>query len=287
MEENLEQEIDRLAEAVKGRTAEIDRCDEAEKLMELQNNVAAFMDAEIQRLIAKGAPVTIIQEKLRAVVDRVPASYAEDSSAGAEDDGSEDEISEQIDLIDLIEKNSVVFSVVDKKHIIGFEDGTVTESELLKAAGERRLILKSLEELIMVLSAYREKSEFDAFGWGGNILAGPSGEALVPQWFEWEDENGGGGKICEPMVYKTGDDIKTIMELVNIVDLKMFTRNFNIKKLLKAGGFPLRDEKSLKNHKAEILQALWHDFLNLRSFYRAAALTGKWITGAVLSLDSC
>jgi hypothetical protein len=200
------------------------------------------------------------------------------------EENQEQEI-ERIDLIDLIEKNSIVFSAVDKKHVTGFEDGTVKEPAFLNAMAEKRLLLRSLEEIVMVLSAYREESEFDAFGWSGNILAGPDGEALVPQWFEWEDQDGSGGKICEPVIYKTGEDIKAILELITPVDLRAFTKRFNIKKLLKAGGFPLKDEKTLKEHKAEILQALWHDFLNLRSFYQAAALTGKWITGAVLSID--
>jgi hypothetical protein len=177
-----------------------------------------------------------------------------------------------------------IFSAVDKNVVTGFEDGTVSEDTLLQILSNEQLVLKNtFEALGMVLSNYRDESDFDAIGFG-NILAGSDGEALIPEWFKLFTDRI--EVYSDPVMYKDSREIEEACGLMRDMDKKTFIKQFNIKKLIKDNLLEIRrltmpsvllDDRKIIKHKDEIAEKLWKDFAGLRAFYEQSARSGKWM----------
>ncbi|MDR3201113.1 MAG: YfbM family protein [Spirochaetales bacterium] len=304
MDAREQKDLDTFIEDIVRRQAQIEDCQKngmkAKKLLEMQTELSGFITDTTRKLMAAGLGITGIQNALRAAPDRVPNSYAsdadEDDDAVIDEDGDCDDGDYDDDYaIDAYKKNGkdfseklspeqilsmkifTVFAAVDKELITAFEEGRTGGQELMDEIGKANtsVSLKGTETISLVAGNYREDSGFDNIS-GGEILAGPDGQAFLPEWFEVKDENGCRSQICEPLVYKDAEEVWEVCALARKIDEKTFFRQFDIKKLIKADMFPLLDARDVKKHKKEIALSLWESFGKLKDFYEKAAAAGKW-----------
>jgi hypothetical protein len=287
MEENQQQELNKLIEEIRAQQASIEEGQKqglsAKKVLELQGGLSTFIGTKVGELSAQGISISRIQEVIRAAMDRVPNTYAPD--APPQDDFEDDEEGTDIDPEDLPDLAiTTIFKAVKKTVIADFEEGRIDEKNLIDLLTRDACVFNNTIEAIgLVLGNYREESDFDPVTDGGEILTGPDGKAFVPEWFVWRNENGSSASFSDPLVYKNSEEIESICDLIRDIDRKKFLKRFNIKKLFKAEAFLLKSKKELVREKNSIAETLWNDFERLRAFYESAAQDGLWVTMIVLA----
>jgi hypothetical protein len=248
----------------------------------MQNALSAFIADGAARLMSAGLSVTAIQEAVRAATDPAPdaprqngadtgeAPAAPEKNNLNDNDKQGDDDTGDVTGLDLL----TTFAAADENLLRDFSEGRLTGRALLDALGRDALVLENTAgALPLVLAECREDGEFDALTSGGEILAGPDGEAFTPQCFEFDaDADDPGSVIAEPLVYKDDDEINRICDLIRDIDECTFHERADLGRLAEVCGIlPPVDEP------AAAIARLWADFESLRAFYAKLRREGKWL----------
>jgi len=162
-----------------------------------------------------------------------------------------------------------IFSAIDKKQVEKFENGSIREKPFIDILTQSNQIkLSQIDRALNVLADGDEESPYwEVFG--GEVLAGGDGEALVINTISFENEEGGSCEICDPTVYQNEEEAGMISAFLEEINETAFKKQFDTKiKKLTRWSFFNKGKKELKENADEILDVLWEEFDRLRSFYK-------------------
>jgi len=248
---------------VRVKTDEVNAA-QGQKAMALQTELSGFIGTNIQELMKQGFKIMDIQDAIRAATeDIVEQTYAPDKT--------ECEQSEYDILEPPLDVNTY-YLPMDKSIITNFISGN------LDSAGLTDKILTSpdittvemVEILDLVLTDFGKNPSFSDVLEGGEIIAGPDGEAFLFEYLEIKDSNECCHAICEPAVFKSFDEICAINATLESVTEKVFFKKADIKKLIKTGCLDEYNRRSIKKEADYIKSELWKEFINLREIYNKA-----------------
>ena len=266
MNESINQRISALQERVRKYQEQIRALgDDSNKADTLRGEFATHIASELGDMVAKGAnasDIQKVQDLLRSVFEPMPNSYAADVSEECEDYKTDEEYFEDCEI-------ETHLFLVEAEWIKGFEKGSLTKSEFLdKLTKNESLVLENTSEIIdLIVNDYdEEKSMFI-----GKIIAGPSGEALVPDAVTIRNEDGDSRMIADPVTFQTEEEVAVIYNTLSGITEQEFQKRFDVKKLAKADAFIWCDDvKTIKKIQAEILALALEDFNKLCYIYKKA-----------------
>ncbi|MCL2148685.1 MAG: YfbM family protein [Methanomassiliicoccaceae archaeon] len=223
--------------------------------------VNAFIEKNMRDLIGLGIPVAEIQKAVQAATDRVPQTRAPDS--GREEDGEDEGAMPPL-------RGCVCFVPADGAAIAAFAAGGLDGDGLMDRmlSDQDETCIEMPDGLDIVLTDYGRDPSMDDVTGGGEVVAGPDGEAFIPGLLDI-----GHAVIGEPMVFKAPEEVKDICKRLAPITEKEFKKRADIKKLIKHWlvGY---DPKSAKREAEYIIDALLDEFIELRGAYRQAAEEG-------------
>ncbi|GHT14479.1 hypothetical protein FACS189426_20850 [Bacteroidia bacterium] len=238
------------------------------KAVELQTALSRFIGEQTRLLIARGLSVAEIQDALRAAADAVPQTYAPNAAEPESDSGGalEPPISE-----------TVYFLPMEESVIAAFAAGELDSAGLMGSICVSPDVtpLELTEGLALVLTDFGRQPKFEEATGGGEIVAGPDGEAFIPERLSVTEPEAGERLICEPMVFKAADEVRALAALLMPVDEKTFRKRVNVRKLLKFGWPHGYGKHPVKEEADYIIAALLAEFAMLRTSYLKAAAHGK------------
>jgi hypothetical protein len=243
--------------AAKGKQAE-----------QLQMELSVFIGQQMQSLMAQGLSVTEIQNAVRAAVtDIVPQTYAPDID---ESDNHGDSLNPPVSV-------TTYFLPMDENVIADFTSGKLNQAAFLELlfASPDIIALEMTEGIDLVLSGYGKIDAYDEVTCGGEIVAGPDGEAFMPEHVDVREQDGSAYLISDPMVFKTAEEVAVITVLLSSIDEQNFCKKADIKKLIKSGWLDGYDKRSVKKEAAYIISALQEEYISLRNMYEKAAKNKK------------
>ena len=263
--EHMEENTDNLlAEFARQVREQIDKVNAAKgkQAEQLQTALSKFITEQVQALVKQGLPVMKIQETLRAATDMVPQTYAPDDTG----DDSGEALEPPVGSI-------TFFLPMDESIINAFTAGKLGKAELMDLLGSSPDItpIEMSGGLDLVLTDYGKNMALDDATGGGEIVAGPDGEAFIPENLDIRNTEGDCGAVREPMVFKTAPEVKSIEALLEPITEYVFRKKADIKKLLKAGWLDEYDKRSVKKEAGYIIGVLWDECAALREVYRKAA----------------
>jgi len=238
---------------------------------QLQAEFATMISGKMGELIAAGATaadIQQVQDLLRAAFEPMSDSHAPKASGDAHEEY------EEIDLEDI--NTTAYLFAADLAVIEGFENGQLSEEELLgELVKNPPLALDdSLEIIDLIANDYDDGDSLFA----GNVIAGPDGEAIVPDPLLIQSQDYINGIIAQPLIHQAPDEVSLIAHTLANLSARGIEKGFDLKKLAKAGAFTWHDDvKELKSHKDEILAQVLADFERICALYASAAAAGKCI----------
>ncbi|MDR2943713.1 MAG: YfbM family protein [Methanosarcinales archaeon] len=238
----------------------------------LQAELADFIVNQMSALMAQGWSVMEIQDVVRAAVDIVPQTYAPD----AEDENS-GQSGDSYEILDTPVNAVTYFLPMDEADIAAFSAGEIEPAELMELICELPDItaVTMPEGLDLILTDFGKSPGMENITEGGEIVAGADGEAFMPEFLEMTEWDGYSFLVCEPMAFKTAEEVKAIAALLVPVDEKEFRRKADIKKLIKSGWLDEFDKASVKKEAGYIIGMLWEEFAFLCEVYQKAAAQEK------------
>jgi len=162
-----------------------------------------------------------------------------------------------------------IFAAVEKGKIEKFENGAVSKKTfngiLVKS---NRIGLPQIDRALNVLAGGDEESPYWAV-FGGDVLVGGDGEALIIDPIPFEKKSSDVFEICDPAVYQNEEEAGLISAFLEEIDEAVFKIQFDakIKKLTRWSLFSQK-KKELKENADEIFGVFWADFDRLKSFYK-------------------
>ena len=276
MEENKEQLLNEFARQVREQFDKLNAA-KGKEAEQLQTELSAFITEQTMAFVKQGLPVLQIQEALRTATDMVPQTYAPDDSG---DDSGED----SGEALEPPVGSVAYFLPVEESLIASFTAGKLKAAALMDMIGASPDIagIEMTDGLDLVLTDYGKNMALDDATGGGEIVAGPDGEAFMPENLEiryldvssetMPDESLAVRHctISEPMVFKTAPEVKSLKALLDPITQDVFYNKANIKKLIKAGWLSDYDKRSVKKEAGFIIGELWKEFSALKKVYRKA-----------------
>ena len=260
----MDKQLNEFAMEIAKRTKEIQsiRGDEA---MTAQTELSLYIGEQMQKLLAAGLNVNDIQECIRAGMEGGAASNENETEISSEEDFAE--------ASELDEFNPLTHFVAISEDVIHrFERGEISKQDFPKQLLSNAHLTSDTSELVTaVLGEYGKTDDFELIDEGGEVLADADSEAFIPEWIEFENSNGAKCAMCEPMVYKTVEEVKQIHALTLSVDEAEFTKRWNIKKLIKLQELDGLDAEIMKKQGEELCLIVLNDYMQLRDFYKTAA----------------
>lgn len=229
----------------------------------------------MQELMKQGLSVAEIQDTLRAALDdMVPQTYAPDA------DDADDESDE---LLESPVGVAVYYIPMEEAVIDAFADGGLDKKGLMERiyASTDFVPLELGEGISFVLIDFGKDEVMEDVTDGGEIVAGPDGEAFMPEHLRVTEADGYQYTVCEPMAFKTAKEVQAIFTLIEPITEKVFVKKANIKKLIKSGWLEGYDKKSVIKEANYIIGGLWEEFVQLREIYRKATEEMKGILNFV------
>jgi len=273
MEENIDNQLAEFTRQVK---AQLDKLNTAKgkEAEQLQTELSTFIAEQTMALMKQGLPVMKIQEVLRSATDMVPQTYAPDDT-GTDDAG---------EALEPPVGSIAYFLPMDESTIEAFSAGKIGKTELMDLICKVPDItpMEMTDGLDFVLTDYGKNMALDDATGGGEVVAGPDGEAFVPENLEMRYLDGSGdtmpdgslavrnATISEPMVFKTADEVMALKKLLDPITEHVFNKKADIKKLVKAGWLADYDKRSVKKEAGFIIGELWKEFVKLKKVYRKA-----------------
>ena len=259
-------ELAELARQVRAKAEEVNaaRGKQAERL---QAELSEYIVQQVQALMGQGLSVVEIQDALRAAVDdMVPQTYAPD----ADDSDHGEELEPPV-------SSTAYFLPMKEAVIAAFAAGELDEKAMIKriCASDCIAALEMTEGLDLVLTDFGKNPDMEDVCFGGEIVAGSGGEAFMPEYLDVKQGDEYRFSVCEPMVFKSAEEVKAIDALLEPVTEKAFTKKADIKKLIKSGWLDAYDKRSIKENAGYIIEELWKEFAALRETYRKAVEQGK------------
>ena len=265
----MNQDINQKIAALQSRAVEYQKQVHSErntdKIAQLQSEFAAHISSEMGEMVKNGASakdIQIIQDILRSAFEPLPNSYAADASEDSETNAYSEE-----DLLDY-EPQTFLLSV-EYELIHSFETGKLDKDAFVEELFNREYTLfdEMLEIIDSVVCNYDEgKSIF-----GGEVIAPPSGEALIINPLLFMQESESLRIIADPAIYQTESQAEKIYSTLSNISEVDFRKRFNIKKLIEANIFAGYNEEDIKRIKAEIEEAAFENFKQLCAFYKTAS----------------
>jgi hypothetical protein len=221
--------------------------------------------------MSQGSKVQDIQDALRvAAEDLVLQTYAPN------DDGSEEGGEEMTPPVDEV----TYFVPLDESAVAAFTAGEIDAGAFMAQICAEPVItaLEDLTGLAYVLTDFGKSPELEEATGGGEMVIGPDNEAFMPEHLTVTESDGGGYHICDPMVFKTAEEVKALTTRLMSIDEKTFRKKADIKKLIKSGWLDGYGKHLVKKEADYIVTELLAQFAMLRTAYLKAAAHGKgWV----------
>ena len=266
MNEIMSERIAALREAAIEYQDKIHAEQNPDKTAHIQSEFVSLITDEMQTMIAQGASARDIQEVqdiLRAAFEPIPNSYAPDATETSE------ETEPVLDVEDLLQLGQQTFLIpVDATLISDFEAGQIDEETLIDRLSEidALILQESLEIIDLLVNNY--DSEETIFG--GEILAGLDGNALVLNPLTFKNTEEQQIVICDPTVYQSTNEIEKIYAALSSISEEDFSKRFDIKKLIKAGAFDGYSSSDVKNSQTILLESAYENLKLVCEFYKTA-----------------
>jgi hypothetical protein len=255
-------QLDEFARQVREKTEEVAAAS-GQKALELQTKLSVYIAEQTQSLMNQGMPVMEIQDALRAAAGRVEQTYAPDADEFDEETG---------ERLELPIQAFTFFLPFEEAVITAFAAGNFDESELMDhiRASADITALEMTEGLDLVLSGFGKNQALCDVIISGEIVAGNSGEAFMPEYLTVKESEGYQYAVADPAVFKSAGEVQSIAALLEPFNQKTFFRKASIKKLLKSGWLEGYDPRSVRKEAGYIIDELWKEFTALQEVYRRA-----------------
>jgi hypothetical protein len=262
-EAGMNPQWDEFVLQVREKMEEVDTAS-GQKALELQAKLSVYIAEQTQNLMNQGISIMEIQEALQAAAGRVEQTYAPDADEFNEETG------ERLEL----PVNTVTFFLpIEEATIAAFSGGNFDESGLMEhiRTSADSTPLEMTEGLDLVLSDFGKNQALYNVITNGEILAGSSGEAFIPEYLTIKEADGYQYSVSDPAVFKSAAEVQSIVALLEPFDQETFFRKADIKKLLKSGWLDGYNPRSVKKEANYIIDELWKEFNVLLEIYRIAA----------------
>jgi len=233
----------------------------------LQSELSHFLAEGVQLLMARGVSLTRIEKVIREATDVVPQTYAPD--ADEQDDYVDEPMGSPTAEV-------MLFLPMDEGTVEAFAEGKISSDEMMDMLSTPDAVPIELSlGLELVLTDFGKDETLSEATGGGEIVAGPDGEAFIPELLDMRTKDGGRFYIADPLVFKTVEEVRNINSLLEPIGKEGFFKKAKIKKLIDSGWLDGYDEKSVKKEADNIIGMLWEEFVLLRSAYVKAAEENK------------
>jgi hypothetical protein len=267
LEGGMNPELDKFVRQARERMERLDTAS-GQKALDLQTELSKYIAEQTQSLMKQGLSIIEIQDALRAATDRAEQTYAPDA------DEFDEELNERLE-----QPVSVItfFQPIEETMIAAFSAGDFNESRLMDHIRISSDItsLEMPEGLELVLSDFGKNQELRNIITNGEIITGSNGEAFIPEYLTIKEEDGGQYAVCDPAVFKSAEEVQSIVALLESYDRKTFFKKADIKKLIKSGWLEGYDPRSVKKEADYIIEELWKEFTVLQEVYRRATAQRK------------
>jgi hypothetical protein len=262
-EAGMNTQLDEFVRQVREKTGEVDTAS-GQKALELQTKLSVYIAEQTQNLMKQGVSIMEIQNALRATTDRVEQTYAPD--ADEFDEETAERLKPPVSVF-------TFFLPVEEAMIAAFAAGNFDESGLMEHIRMSADItpLEMTEGLDLVLSDFGKNQALCDVITGGEIVAGSSGEAFMPEYLTVKEADGYQYTVADPAVFKSAGEVQSIAALLEPFDRETFFRKADIKKLLKSPWLEGYDPRSVKKEAGYIIDELWKEFTSLLDVYRRAS----------------
>jgi hypothetical protein len=262
-EAGMNPQLDEFVLQVREKMEEVDTSS-GQKALELQTKLSVYIAEQTQNLMNQGISITEIQDALRAATDRVEQTYAPDADEFNEETG------EQLEFPIAV---FTFFLPIEEATITAFADGNFDESGLMEhiRISADSAPLEMTEGLDLVLSDFGKNQALYNVIINGEIVAGSSGEAFIPEYLTIKEADGYQYSVSDPAVFKSAAEVQSIVALLEPFDQKAFFKKADIKKLLESGWLDGYDPRSVKKEADYIIDELWKEFTVLQEVYRRAS----------------
>ena len=236
---------------------------------QLNIELSMFIGEHMPKLMSQGVSVQEIQDVLRAATDFVPQTYASDDCA---DDEQGEKLVPPLGEI-------TYFVPLDESVVTAFSAGEIDAATLMAqvCCQPDFTAFDDLSGIELVLTDFKSAPEYEQAACGGEIVADKNGEACMPEYLTIKYQDGGGFHICEPMVFKTAEEVNKIHTLLDVFSEQTFAKQANIKKLAKSDWLAGLDKREVKKEAEHIVGELWAEFLRLREVYKSALSQSKGV----------
>jgi hypothetical protein len=254
--------LDEFVHQARAKTAEIGAS--GAKAEALQSELSRFIVENTTRLMQAGISVVEIQDALRDAADTVPQTYAPDADESGGDSGEPLEPPVAV---------TEYYVPLEDAATAAFAKGEMDAAWLLTRIKESPdcTPITMGEGIALIITDFGKKPDLQNATGGGEVVAGPDGEAFMPEYLSVTDTEDYSFLVCEPVVFKTADEVRSLSTLLESPDKKLFYNKANIKKLIKAGWLDGYDKRAVKKEAAYIFGELWNEFVLLREVYHKAA----------------
>ena len=275
MNKTTASELDAYARQVRERIAKI-RAATDEHAAQLQTDLSQYITRQTQTLMAKGVPITKIQDAVRAATDILPQTHTPtpDDDTGTHANAT---VHNEGDINEIL-----CFLPLDDSIIAAFTNGKLPEPALLKLLRDspETETFELLEGIDHVLTDYGKTNAYDDATGGGNIVPGPDGEALIPDPIVIIKSDGTHVTVRKIAIHKPAADVREIAATLKPLDGTAFLKKFDINKLHQAGyldGYDSDSIKAIKEESEQIAETLREEYTRLRDIYTRAAKSGKGV----------
>ena len=234
---------------------------------QLNMELSMFIGTQMPKIMAEGVSVQEIQDALQAATDFVEQTYAPDAVESVE---------EHSEMLEPPISETTYFAPLDEEVIADFAAGELEPTELmLQICGQPDFAaFEDLTGVELVLTDFGKSSELEEASYGGEVIANKDGEAFMPEYLAFSNKDGGGICLCEPMVFKTAEEVAEICKILEPFSEGVFKKQANIKKLVKAEWV---DKLTAKKEADYIVGDLWGDFRRLSEVYKSAWAQNKGV----------
>jgi hypothetical protein len=262
-EAGMNPQLDEFVRQVREKTGELGTAS-GQKALELQTKLSVYIAEQTQKLMSQGISIMEIQNALRAATDRVEQTYAPDADEFDEETG--ERLKPPVNVF-------TFFLPIEEAIITAFANGNFNESGLMEHIRVSADItpLEMTEGLDLVLSDFGKNQALCDITISGEIVAGSSGEAFMPEYLTVKEADGYQYVVADPAVFKSAGEVQSIAALLEPFDQKTFFKKADIKKLLKSGWLEGYDPRSVKKEAGYIIDGLWKEFTALLEVYRRAS----------------
>jgi hypothetical protein len=264
---NSDLQLAEFARQVREQTEKVNAA-KGKQAEQLQMELSIFIGQQMQSLMAQGLSVTEIQNTVRAAVtDIVPQTYAPDID---ESENHGEPLSSPVSA-------TTYFLPIDENVIADFTSVELNEIKFMEllCTSPDIIALEMTEGIDLVLGGFGKTNAYDEVTCGGEIVAGPDGEAFMSEQVDVREQDDSAYVICEPMVFKSAEEVAAIVALLSSIDEQDFRKKADIKKLMKSGWLDGYDKRSVKKEAQYIISALQEEFASLRDVYEKAAKNKK------------